>query len=94
MGSTFGLAFSIDHFIFLFVQVPKTSEGHLTDEQLMTISTRLYHFLMREYISHHSAYHTPDGRMVQFPALCDYIKQGRVDQLETHRKFKEICGSV
>jgi hypothetical protein len=32
---------------------------------------------MREYISPHGAYHIPDGHMPQFPALCDYIQQGR-----------------
>jgi hypothetical protein len=56
----------------------------------MTIPARLCHFLMLEYISPPSAYHTPDGHMAQFPALCDYIKQGQVDQLKAHRISKEI----
>jgi hypothetical protein len=60
----------------------------------MTIPAKLCCFLLREYISPRGAYHTRDGHMAQFPALCDYIEQGRVDQLETHRKFKELCGCV
>jgi hypothetical protein len=31
-------------------------------------------------------------QMAQFPALCDYIQQGRATQAETHKKFKKICG--
>jgi hypothetical protein len=61
------------------------------DEQLMKILARLCRFLMHEYISPHGVYHTPDGHMAQFPTLCDYIEQRLVKQLETHRKFKEIC---
>jgi hypothetical protein len=49
---------------------------------------------MREYISPRGAYHVPDSHMAQFPMLCDYIEQGRAEQLETHRKFKEICGCL
>jgi hypothetical protein len=48
---------------------------------------------MRDYISHHGVFHTPDGHMVKFPTLCDYIKQGRSQQADTHKKFKTICGS-
>jgi hypothetical protein len=43
----------------------------------MTIPSRLCQFLMREYISPHGQFHIPDGHMVQFPVLCDYIQQGR-----------------
>jgi hypothetical protein len=42
----------------------------------MTILGRLCHALMPEYIPPRGAYHTPDGHMAQFPALCDYIEQG------------------
>jgi hypothetical protein len=56
----------------------------------MTILARLCHFLIHEYILLRGVYHTPDGHMAQFPALCDYIKQGRANKLKTHRKFKEI----
>jgi hypothetical protein len=47
--------------------------------------------MMHEYISPHDGYHTPDGHMVKFPALCDYIHQGQAKQMETHKKFREIC---
>jgi hypothetical protein len=40
----------------------------------MTTPTRLCHFLMREYILPRGVYHVPDGYMVQFHALCDYIE--------------------
>jgi hypothetical protein len=39
-------------------------------------------------------YHVPDGHIAQFPVLCDYIEQGRAKQLETHKKFKEVCGCL
>jgi hypothetical protein len=45
---------------------------------------------MREYISPHGAYHTPDGHMTQYLALCDYIEQVLAKQLETHRKFVDV----
>jgi hypothetical protein len=45
----------------------------MSDEELLTIRTRICHFLMREYKSPHGTYHIPDGHMAQFPALCDYI---------------------
>jgi hypothetical protein len=92
MGSTFGLAFSLSHFIFLFwfVLTPATSKGPLTDEQIMIIPARLCHFLMCEYISPRGAYHVFDGHMAQFPALCDYIEQGWAKQLETQRKFVDL----
>jgi hypothetical protein len=92
MCSTFGLAFSVSHFIFLFVQAPAKSKGQMSDEELLIISTRICHFLMHEYISPHGAYHIPDGRMSQFLALCNYIQQGQAQQTETHKKFKQICG--
>jgi hypothetical protein len=46
---------------------------------------------MREYISLRGRFHIPNGHMAQFPALCDYIQQGRAQQAETHNKFKKIC---
>jgi hypothetical protein len=33
------------------------------DEELLTIPTRICHFLMREYISSRGAYYIPDGYM-------------------------------
>jgi hypothetical protein len=30
--------------------------------------------------------------MAQFPTLCDYIQQGRAQQAETHKEYREICG--
>jgi hypothetical protein len=64
----------------------------MLDEELLTISSRLCHFLMREYISPRERFHIPDGHMAQFPALCDYMEQGQAKQEETHKKFKKICG--
>jgi hypothetical protein len=58
----------------------------------MSVPSRLYHFLMREYISLRGRFHIPNGNMAQFPILCDYIQQGRATQVETHKKFKKICG--
>jgi hypothetical protein len=73
-----GLAFCISHFIFFlfcFLQAPAQSKGQLSDEQLAIITSRICHFLMRDYISPCGVFHTPDGHMAKFPALCDYIKQ-------------------
>jgi hypothetical protein len=64
----------------------------MSDEVLLTISSRLCHVLMREYISPHGRFYIPHGHMARFPALCDYIQQGRAQQVETHKKFKKICG--
>jgi hypothetical protein len=61
----------------------------MSDEELLSIPSRLYHFLMCEYISSDGRFHIPDGHMAQFPALCDYIQQGRATQAETHKKFKK-----
>jgi hypothetical protein len=47
---------------------------------------------MREYISPRGVFHTPDGHMAKFRTLCDYIQQGRSQQVDTHKKFKAICG--
>jgi hypothetical protein len=74
-----GLAFCISHFIFFlfcFVQAPAQSKGQLSDEELATILSRICHFLMRDYISPHGVFHTPDGHMAKFPVIYDYIKQG------------------
>jgi hypothetical protein len=78
MGSTFGLALSISHFLFLltFVQAPATSKGHMLDEELLSVPSRICHFLMHHYISPCGQFHIPDGHMTQFPALYDYIDQG------------------
>jgi hypothetical protein len=64
----------------------------MSDEELLTILSRLCHFLMREYISPRGWFHIPDGHMAQFPTLCDCIEQGRAQHTETHKKFKKICG--
>jgi hypothetical protein len=40
----------------------------MSDEELLTISSRLCHFLMHKYILPHGVYHIPDGHMAQFPA--------------------------
>jgi hypothetical protein len=64
----------------------------MPDEKLPTISSRLCHFLIREYISPRGRFHIPNGHMTQFLALCDYIEQGRAKQVETHKKFKKIFG--
>jgi hypothetical protein len=80
MGSTFGLALLISHFLFFlltFVQAPATSKGHISDEELLLVPSRIFHFLMRHYISPLGRFYIPDGHMTQFPALCDYIDQGR-----------------
>jgi hypothetical protein len=68
------------------------SKVQMSDEELLIIPSRLCHFLMCEYISPHGVFHIPDGHMAQFPALCDYILQGRAQQVETHKKFKQIYG--
>jgi hypothetical protein len=62
----------------------------MSDEELLTIPSKLCHFLMREYISLHGVLHILDGHMAQFLVLCDYILQGS-QQVETHMKFKQIC---
>jgi hypothetical protein len=49
----------------------------MSDEELLLVPSRICHFLMRHYISPHGWFHIPDGHMAQFPALCDYIDQGR-----------------
>jgi thioredoxin-related protein len=63
----------------------------MSDEELLTILSRFYHFLMREYISSYGVFHIPYGHMTQFPAICDYILQGQAQQVKTHKKFKKIC---
>jgi hypothetical protein len=47
---------------------------------------------MRDYISPHGVFHTPDGHMAKFPVIYDYIKQGWSQQVDTQKKFKAICG--
>jgi hypothetical protein len=64
------------------------------DEQPLTILARLCHLMMHEYVSPRGAYHVHDGHMAQFSMLCDYIEQGRSKQLQTHRKFKKLCGCL
>jgi hypothetical protein len=64
----------------------------MSDEELLTIPSRLCSFLMREYMSLLGVFHIPNGHMAQFSALCDYMLQGRAQQAETHKKFKQICG--
>jgi hypothetical protein len=64
----------------------------MSDEEVLTISLRLCHFLMCEYISPCGRFYILDGHMARFPALCDYIEQGRAQHAETHKKFKKICG--
>jgi hypothetical protein len=64
----------------------------MSNEELLTILSRLYHFLMHKYISPRGRFHITDGHMIQFLALCDYIEQGRAQQAKTHKKFKKIYG--
>jgi hypothetical protein len=82
------------HFLFWFVQTLAISKGPLTDEVLIIVLVRFCHFMMHEFILPRGVYHVPDGHMTQFLALCHYIEQGWSKQLETHRKFKEICGCL
>jgi hypothetical protein len=43
------------------------------DEELVTIPSRICHFIMREYILPFGVFHTPDGHMAKFHVLYDYI---------------------
>jgi hypothetical protein len=72
VGSTFGLAFCISHFIFFlfcFVHAPAKSKGQLLDEELATIPSRICHFLMQEYISPRGVFHTPET----WPSFLRYV---------------------
>jgi hypothetical protein len=64
----------------------------MSDEELLSVPSRICHFLMRHYISPRGQFHIPDGHMTLFPTLCDYIDQGRAQHVETNMKFKQICG--
>jgi thioredoxin-related protein len=63
----------------------------MSDEDLLSISSRICHFLMHHYISLHGRFYIPGGHMAQFLALCDYIDQGRAQHAKTNKKFKQIC---
>jgi hypothetical protein len=78
MGSTFGSAFSISHFVFFILICLGTCniKWQLSDKELLTVPSRLCHFLMYEYVSPRGQFHISDGHMAQFPMLCDYIQQG------------------
>jgi hypothetical protein len=54
----------------------------------MIILAKLCHFLMREYMSPHGAYHTSDGHMAQFPYNKD--KQNSWKLIENLRKFVDV----
>jgi hypothetical protein len=82
--SFINLSFPI--FLLTFVQVPT----NMSDEELLSVPTRICHFLMRHYISPHGRFHIPNGHMAQFPTLCDYIVQGRAQHVETNKKFKHL----
>jgi hypothetical protein len=71
------------------VQAPATSKGHMMDEELMLVPSRLYHFLMHQYISPRGWFHIPDNHMAQFPVLCDYILEGRAQQAEMNKKITQ-----
>jgi hypothetical protein len=64
----------------------------MSDEELLKIPSRFCQFLMREYISPRGRFHNLDGHVTKFPALCDYIQQGRAQQAETHKKFLKNYG--
>jgi hypothetical protein len=53
-----------------FVQKPNLPSIHLSDEVVMTISERLYHFMVYEFISPEGKYHK-SGHMVGYVDLCD-----------------------
>jgi hypothetical protein len=47
----------------------------MSDEELLSVPTRICHFLMHHSILLHGQFHIPDGHMAQFPTMCDYIVQ-------------------
>jgi hypothetical protein len=49
----------------------------MSDEELLSVPSRICHFLMRHYILPHAQFHIPYSHMDQFTVLCDDIDQGR-----------------
>jgi hypothetical protein len=57
----------------IFAQNPDpSSNDHLPDIELITISERLCRFIMYEFISPKGMYHQDSGHMADNPTLCDW----------------------
>jgi hypothetical protein len=62
----------------IFAQNPDSSSNdHLPDTKLITISERLYRFMMHEFISPKGRYHQDSGHMADNPALCDWAGEAQ-----------------
>jgi hypothetical protein len=75
MGSTFGLPFSISHFIFFHFDLPRPLQNQRASFQMKNLLQFHQGFVTSscEFILSRDVYHIPDSHMAQFPALCDYI---------------------
>jgi hypothetical protein len=62
----------------IFAQNPDpSSNDHLLDIELITISERLCHFMMHEFISSKGRYHQDSGHMASNLALCDWAGESQ-----------------
>jgi hypothetical protein len=54
-----------------------SSNDHLLDTELITISERLCRFMMHEFISPNGRYHQDSGHVANNPALCDWAGESQ-----------------
>jgi hypothetical protein len=54
-----------------------SSNDHLSDTELITISERLCRFMMHEFISPKDMYHQDNGCIADNPALCDWVSESQ-----------------
>jgi hypothetical protein len=54
-----------------------SSNDHLPDTELITISEILCRFMMHEFISPKGRYHQDSGHIADNPALCDYASESQ-----------------
>jgi hypothetical protein len=63
-----------------------SSNNHLVDDKLITISKRFCHFMMHEFISPKGSSHQDSGHMVDNPALWDWSNES---QSKLHRYHQD-----
>jgi hypothetical protein len=54
-----------------------SSNDHLPETKLITISERLCRFMMHEFISPKGRYHEDGGHIADNPALCDWAGESQ-----------------
>jgi hypothetical protein len=78
--------------VLIFAQNPNPPSIHLLEDQLITISERLCHFMMHEFILPKGRYHPNNGHMIDNATLCDWTSESQDKLHIIHQHFEHYRG--